>query len=205
MKRWMFTLVLAVAPLMGADELAGEYAAQMHEVASGLMLHPNQTFEYFFTYGAADYLAKGTWRRDQDSVVLTSSGPEAKPFRVLRTAAGTPGKTRVFVVAPNGQGVPHMDVSVTTAAGALTERTSDEGLAAFRVKGQAKSVSIHVPVYDSEAGPFEIAPGSNDVWLEINGEAITTLRFREERLKLVGGSLVMTFWKGDKPLVYKKQ
>lgn len=98
-----------------------------------------------------------------------------------------------------------MDVKLTASGGVQTGRTSDDGLASFRSKGEGKSVSIHVPVYDIEAGPFELTAGHNDVWLEINGEAITTLRFRDERLRVVDGALHMTYWKGERPLVYKKQ
>jgi hypothetical protein len=191
--------------MTAAEDLSGEYAAQAQEVATGLVLHPNQSFEYYFSYGAADYMAKGTWRRDTDAVLLSSSNVDAKPFRVLRTAPGTAGMCRIFVLAPNGRGVQHLDVKVGTSSGDVTARTSDEGLASFRVKGSPLSVSIHVPVYDVEAGPFEIAPGANDVWLEINGDAITQLQFRNERLRLVNGALEMTYWKGGKPLVYKKQ
>ena len=198
-------MVMAPLPMVAAEELAGEDAAHVPEGASGLMLHPNQTFEFYFVYGAADYMAKGTWRRDKDSVVLATSESEAKPFRVLRTAAGTPGMPRVFVLAPNGGGVQHMDVMLTTTAGAGKTRTSQEGLAEFEMKGSIQSVSIHVPVYDVDAGPFEIAPGNHDVWLEINGEAITKLQFKDERLRIVDGALEMTYFKGDKPLRYQKQ
>jgi hypothetical protein len=205
MRRILLAMVMATLPMMAADELAGEYAAHVTEVASGLMLHPNQTFEFYFVYGAADYMAKGTWRADKDSVVLTSSGSEAKPFRVLRTAAGTAGKPRVFVLSPNGGGVQHMDVTLTTTTGTDTTRTSQEGLAEFEIQGSVQSVSIHVPVYDVDAGPFEIAPGNHDVWLEINGEAITRLQFKDERLRIVEGALELTYFKGDKPLLYQKQ
>jgi hypothetical protein len=206
MKQLALTMmVVATLPMMAADALVGEYAANRNELATGLMLHPNQSFEYYFSYGAADYTAKGTWRRDKDAVVLTTSGPEAKPFRVLRTATGTAGTARVFVLGPNGRGAQHIDVNLATAAGPLTARTSEDGMASFRTKGAPRSVSIHVPVYEIDAGPFEIAPGTNDIWLEINGDAITKVRFQDERLRIVNGHLEMTYWKGEKPLLYKKQ
>jgi hypothetical protein len=207
MKRLMLaTLMVATAlPAIAADDMAGEYAAHVTEVASGLMLHPNQTYEFYFVYGAADYMSKGSWRRDKDSVVLTSSAAEAKPFRVVRTGAGTSGAPRVYVLAPNGRGVQHMDVMLTTSTSSDKTRTSEEGLAEFELKGPVKSVSVHVPVYDVDAGPFDIAPGSNDIWLEINGDAITNLPFKDERLKLVNGALELTYWKGDKPLRYEKR
>ena len=205
MKRLLISLVIAALPAIGADALAGEYAARIQEMASGLMLRADNTFEYYLTYGAADYSAKGSWRRDNDAVVLTSSGPAVQPIRVLRTAKGTTGTTRIFVVGTNGQGAQHIDVLVKTADGELEGRTSREGLASFEVKGSPKSVSIHIPVYDIEAGPFAIADGTNDVWLEINVEAVTQLRFQDERLRLVNGALEMTYWKGSKPLLYNKK
>ena len=43
------------------------------------------------------------------------------------------------------------------------------------------------------------------MWIEINGDAIANLEFRDERLRIVNGFLEMTYWKGDKALLYKKQ
>jgi hypothetical protein len=180
---------------------AGEYSASMPEVATGLLLKPDHSFEFYFTYGAADYTSKGTWRSDNDSVYLTTSGQEQKPFRQVRSAQGMPGVFRVHVVAPNGRGVPHMDVSL----GPVKTRTDQEGVADFPIKAAPKSVSLHVPVYDVDGGTFDVTAGSNEVWFEINGEAITTLRFKDERLKSANGVLEFTFFKGDKPLRYRKQ
>ena len=53
--------------------------------------------EYGLSYGAADYWAKGTWRHEKNSVVLNSTGRKEAPFRLLRSEAGEPGTTRVWV------------------------------------------------------------------------------------------------------------
>jgi hypothetical protein len=47
MKQLALTMmVVATLPMMAADALVGEYAANRNELATGLMLHPNQSFEY---------------------------------------------------------------------------------------------------------------------------------------------------------------
>lgn len=205
MRKFTIALLLTAAQMIAADSFVGEYSASMPEVGSGLLLKQDQSFEYFFTYGAADYTSKGSWRQDKGSVYLTTTGTEEKPFRVKKTAKGSADVIRVYVQAPNGQGVPHMDVKLTTASGELTERTTQDGVAEFPAKGMPKTIFLHVPVYDVEAGPFEIAPGMNDIFFEINGPAITTLRFKDEQLKFANGALELTYFKGPKPLRYRKR
>lgn len=176
----------------------------MPEVASGLLLRPDRTFEYFFTYGAADYTAKGNWRSEPGAVILDSAGKEELPFRLLKTAAGDSPEIRVYVHAPNGRGVEHLEVILQTASDKVQARTGADGLAVLPRSG-AKTLFLRVPVYDIEAGPFRIDSNVNEFRFEINGEAITQLRFRNERLKIAENDLEMTFWKMDKPLRYRKQ
>ena len=196
--------VLAAASIAGAQDLAGEYVASMPEMASGLMLRSDRTFEFFFTYGAADYTGKGTWRLEGGDVVLTSTTADAPPFRLIRSGKGPHSGIRVHVVAPNGQGVEHMDVTVT-GSGVMRARTSSEGYAEFSGGGRARSVSIHVPVYDVQAGPFSIDAAQNEFWFEINGPAITDMKFRDERLRRAGDSLEMRSSKFGLSLKFHKQ
>src|SRR5215469_9396648 len=92
-----------------AQDVSGHYVLQgVMEVGSELMLKPDGTFEYMLAYGAADYWAKGTWKRDGDSVILHSAGKEEEPFRLLRSDAGKPGRIRVWVIGNNGKGVANI-------------------------------------------------------------------------------------------------
>ena len=55
----------------GQSSLAGEYhLAGVMETGSGLLLRDDGSFEWFFTYGALDLGARGTWKREGDAVVL---------------------------------------------------------------------------------------------------------------------------------------
>src|SRR3954452_12450390 len=97
MKRSLALLAL-MASLAPAADLAGRYSLRgVMEVGSELLLKPDGNFEYMLAYGAADYLATGTWKRDGDSVVLNSSVNEDPPFKLTKSSStATPG-IRVWV------------------------------------------------------------------------------------------------------------
>src|ERR1019366_9294827 len=107
-------------------------------------------------YGAADYSAKGTWRREKDAVVLSSTGGKPAPFRLLRSSASKASGVRVWVKGPGGQPVEHIEVRLKTPAGFLQAKTSGEGAAAFEDAQHPTAVAFRVPVYDVEAGPFDV-------------------------------------------------
>lgn len=51
--------------------LAGSYHLEgVMETGSDLLLRADGTFEWAFTYGALDLLAKGRWQREGDGIVL---------------------------------------------------------------------------------------------------------------------------------------
>ena len=70
-----YTSILRAADVAGHYQLRG-----VMEVGSELLLKPNGTFEYMLAYGAADYLAKGTWKVQGENVLLTTSGT-TEPFQ----------------------------------------------------------------------------------------------------------------------------
>ncbi|MDX2152300.1 MAG: hypothetical protein SFV54_16300 [Bryobacteraceae bacterium] len=196
--------LLCLAPLLSAQDFAGEYVARVPEVASGLLLRPDHTYEYYFSYGAADYVSKGTWRSEANAVYLTSSAPDKPAITLAKAAPGRPAAVRVWILAPNGAGVPHVDVILATPAGDVSARTDQQGLADLPAAPQAKSVSVRIPVYDVHAGPFPLEPGKRELYLTIDPEAITHLRFRNERLALAGDALELTYFKGPQPLRYRR-
>ena len=115
-------------------------------------------------YGAADYWAKGTWRRDGNAVVLHSAGKEAEPFRLLRSEAGKPGRIRVWVMGQNGKGVENIDVHLLTGGEPLEARTDSNGAAAFPDDPKAHAVAFEVRVYELQTKPFAIDPKNKDFY-----------------------------------------
>jgi hypothetical protein len=189
-----------------AGEMAGSYFLEgVREVGSELLLKPDGTFEYMLAYGAADYSAKGTWVRKGDSVILSSVAKDNPPFRLLRSEAVKSPVIRVWVKAPNGRPVEHIDVTLQTPGGEVTERTDNQGVATFSGVRSANAVKMRVRVYQLEAGPYPLSPNENDFTFEINGEAITNVPFKDEPLKINGKDLEMRYWGEDRAMNYRRQ
>jgi hypothetical protein len=198
-------MALAMLTARGED-LAGHYVLKdVMEVGSELLLASDGGFEYTLAYGAADYWAKGTWRRKDNSVVLNGAGREEAPFRFLRSEAGRPGKICVWVLGKNGHGVENIQVALQTVDEHFEATTTSDGAAAFPGVAHARAVAFEVPVCSIKAGPFEIKPSDNDFYFEINADAITQVLFKDEELAIDGKDLVMKYWNEEQPMRYEKQ
>lgn len=194
---------MLAAAAAGAD-LAGEYGANIPEVGTGLLLEPNGRFQYFFTYGAADYTAKGTWKSEEGAVVLTTDGKNEPPVKLSRSTPGKGRAVRIHVVAQNGAPIQQVDVALTGGAELQEARTDRQGVAVFEESGGAKSIEVRVPVYDMLGGPFALS-GAGEYWVEVNVDAITQVPFKGEKLKVTERGLEMRFWNPNRPIVYRRQ
>jgi hypothetical protein len=177
-----------------AANVAGHYVLSgVMEVGSELLLKPDGTFEYMLAYGAADYSAKGSWRVEGDAVVLTSAAVQGVPLRLVQSGAGKADGFRVAVKTAGGAPVPHIEVGLMTGKDPQVKRTDDTGAAFFGPVRGDKSIALRVLVYDVEAGPFAIDAAHNEVVFEIDGNAITHVPFKAERLRIDGTTLEMRY------------
>ena len=206
MRRVLVSWLAFAVCVLAADDLPGLYVLRgVREVGSELLLKPDGSFEYMLAYGAADYEAKGTWKRDQGFVVLNTTGKEAPPFRLLRSTASKAQGIQVSVEGPTGLPVANIKVGLRTATGASEQSTNGDGTAIFPEARSARAVVLRVPVYSLVWGPFELNPAHNDFHFEVNGEAITQVRFKDERVGIAGKNLELRFWDKDKVMLYERQ
>jgi hypothetical protein len=205
-KTALVSLMALVMVTARGEDVGGHYVLHgVMEVGSELLLKSDGSFEYMLVYGAADFWAKGTWRHQDNSVVLTSAGKKEAPFRFLRSEAGTPGKICVWVMGKDGHGVENIQVALQTVDQHFEATTTSDGAAVFPGVANARAVAFEVPVYSLKAGPFEIKPSDNDFYFEINGDAITEVLFQDEELAIDGKDLVMKYWNAEQPMRYEKQ
>ena len=198
-------MALAMPDARGED-VAGHYILRdVMEVGSELLLKSDGSFEYALTYGAADYWAKGTWRQEDNRVVLNCAGTKKAPFRFLRSEVGKPGKICIWVIGENSRGVENIQVALQTDDQHFEATTTSDGAAVFPDVANARTVTFEVPVYSITAGPFEIRPPNHDFYFEINGDAITQVFFKDEELAIDGKDLVMKYWSHEQPMRYEKQ
>jgi len=202
----LFLLALGTVAAQKAD-LSGHYYLQnVREVGSELLLRPDGSFEFMFAAGAADYTAKGTWRAEKDAVILNSaSGKDAPPFGLTRSSATNEPAILVRIVAPNGRGVPNIDIVLGTDKGPLKARTDSTGEAEFPKDDPARTVAFSIRVYQLETEPIKVNPAHNDFTFEINGAAITQVPFKNERLTVRGKALILRYFDPKSEMSYQKQ
>jgi hypothetical protein len=201
-----FILWMALSTLPASGELAGHYILKgVMEVGSELLLKSDGNFEYILAYGAADYWAKGTWRHENNRVILHSTGRKEAPFRLLRSEAGKPDRIRVWVIGKDGHGVENIQVVLQAADQNFEATTTSDGAADFPAAANPRAVAFEVPVYSGKAGPFVLNPSQHNFYFEINGDAIAQVFFTDEQLAIDGKDLIMKYWNDQQPIRYEKQ
>lgn len=207
MKRALLWALIAVVAAAQAGNFAGSYYLRnVREAGSELLLRPDGTFQFEFAYGAADYSARGTWKAQGNAVILnTPALKNAAPFRLLRSATIPEPALLVHLQAPNGRGVPNIDVVLTTANGPVKGRTDSSGDAEFPKDSPASGVAFTIPVYALETQPIPVNSAHQEFVFEINGEAIATLQFKDERVEVSGKTLILRHWPGSEMRYEKGQ
>lgn len=199
-------LTIAAGACLYAADMTGHYTLQgVREVGSELQLKKDGTFEYMLAYGAADYWAKGTWRAEEGAVILNSApGKQAEAFRLTTSSVAHSAAVRIRLTGANGRAVPNIDVKLITADGPRQARTDSAGIALFEESDHIKAAQFEVRVYSFQSDPIPLNPAHNDFSFEINGDAITQVRFKNERLAIDKGALLLKYWGGDREMRYTK-
>lgn len=194
-----------IAGLQAAD-LAGHYYLRgVREVGSELLLRPDGRFDFALAYGAADYESHGTWRAVDGAVLLNSDPAAAKPLRLIRSAVKKDEGIRVWILAPKGQPVSNVDVLLETVEGTARGSTSRDGSATLVAAKPPKAVRIEIPVYQFQSELIPVNPAHGEFWFEIDGAAITRMEFKNERLTVEDGALVMRRMGAEHPMRYVRQ
>ena len=200
-------LILAIAlQTISAADLSGHYYLRnLREVGSELILKPDGTYEFALAYGAADYWSKGKWALRDGVVYLNSDNQEEpQPFRLLHSRAAKSGAIRVRVNSPQGRAVPNIEVALLTDKEKHYARTDADGIAVFPSGETPYSAAFRIRVYKLETELYELNHSHDDFTFELNGEALASLRFTDERLTVKGGTLIMHYWGPDQDMHYTK-
>lgn len=82
--------------------IAGEYSLTgVMETASGIQLHTDSTFAFYFSYGALDRYGSGKWRVHGDNIVLNSRPYPGKDFKIVDSASIKNDFTTIKIEDPN--------------------------------------------------------------------------------------------------------
>lgn len=84
------------------SSLAGEYYLKgVMEVGAGFKLNADSSFEFFFSYGALDRQAAGTWKLEGNNIVFNSSKKPATDFNLIESHRESTDSTIIFLKGLN--------------------------------------------------------------------------------------------------------
>lgn len=133
---------------MNTTILPGEYLIQnVREMASGFLLKPDQTFQFFFTYGALDRFANGNWKQEGDKIIFNSRPWPGADFTIVHSEKIAEEGILLQLEKPNPMLAAYLQVSL--AAGA------PESWIQFRQQGQ---LHLEPQEFDSLSILFEFCP-----------------------------------------------
>src|SRR5678815_5135047 len=80
------------------NSIAGEYFLQgSREIASGFFLKEDNSFQFFFAYGALDRHASGKWDIRDGQIVFNSTAKPGNDFVLTNSSTNTTGEIAIFM------------------------------------------------------------------------------------------------------------
>ncbi len=77
------------------------YLSGAREMASGFLLKDDETFQFFFSYGALDRQGSGKWSKENGEVVFQTIGDQVPSFSLINSSK-TSGKEIILTIdVPN--------------------------------------------------------------------------------------------------------
>lgn len=115
-------------------DISGDYfLTGVREMASGILLRPDSTFEFFFTYGALDRQGKGEWTLADNDVILNSKPWPGYDFQIKNQEAREQDGISLQLEAGN-------PVLARYCYAAVNETNNGEGWKEFNQRGE-----LHFP------------------------------------------------------------
>jgi hypothetical protein len=99
----------------------------VREMASGFQFHEDHSFHFFFSYGALDRIAKGTWEQRGDTIVLNTPRRPPLDFKLVRLEKRGGNQVVVRVTDAQNAFLQNVFTEVTTADTVFREQSTAEG------------------------------------------------------------------------------
>lgn len=150
-----------VLPTAGPSSIVGEYVYSQMELAAGIVLRPDGTFEYGLTVGSLDEHAAGRWQVLGNHIVLTSDPKPIAPTITSGPTGPAPGQPfSLRVLGPGGRDVPGVDFTIEFDAGEPLQSYSAGGPWSLPAeeKRSPRFVTFAMPAYRLQSARLPLAP-----------------------------------------------
>jgi hypothetical protein len=186
--------VAAAATVLAASPLAGVYDGSRPEMAAGLRLNGDGSFEYLMSYGALDERAKGRWSERDDKVLLTTQ-PTPKPpaFTIVSDTASPDGKLHVALDNPDALGGFSLTVRLIYPNNPkpVFVETDEDGTVPLPPGPPPSAVVPDLPVYDTPLAPYALKGAARSLVFRFAPNDLGVADFRDEPLTVEGKELIL--------------
>jgi hypothetical protein len=123
----------------------GEYYLQGGgEMASGFLFYEDHRFEFFFSYGALDRMAKGTWTQHGDTIVLNTPRRPPLDFKLVRSEKRGGNQVVVHVTDAAHAFLRNVFAEVKTSDTTYREQSTEEGSLVFPKRAVRQISLMHI-------------------------------------------------------------
>lgn len=127
---------------MNSTTISGEYYLQgMREMASGFLLKPDHTFQFFFTYGALDRVGSGKWAVENGRLFLNSLAKPPNGYTLVKSGKKEHDFIQIVLEGDNHMAMRHTFVSLEDGAEGSWKQMNQQGDVQFP-KQEIHSISL---------------------------------------------------------------
>ncbi len=187
---------------------AGEYyLTGIMETASGFNLYEDHSFEFYFTYGALDRHAYGTWREGENgTVILSTDYKDQSPF-TIELEENMKDNDHLVVGIPGFNKMLIEETKIVATYNGKEEEQVEAGdeVFHFTFPSADKLVVTCLFYFDNPATLIPSSEKNNYIQLKPN-QNLLLVHFNEEVFKIDENNLYgrLLFADPDRPLTFRK-
>ena len=196
----LLLIFLGMETVVGAQSaIPGEYYLRgVTEVASGFLIKPDSTFEFFFSYGALDRMGSGKWVAKANEIILDSKSRPLHDFALVSSKAVKDDFITIKITDNNELLQRYVYARLKFTDTVMEGMTNEKGEIKFPRKTTG-SLSLQFKFCPEKTSVFDLAKEHN--YFEFRFEPwIAEYFFNDFHLTLDGKDL-----KGKHPLLDEKE
>ncbi len=201
MKKFLlFLIVINISSgLYAQSNIEGEYYLHgVMEVASGFLIKPDSTFQFFFSYGALDREGSGRWTVKGTQIILNSRPKPSSDFALIKSKIVNNDFTLIKIIDNNKNILRYVYGSLKFFDTTIEEKTDEEGVLKINRKG-VENISLVFEFSPEKISNFKV--NKKDNYFEFRMEPfITEIFFENFHMKIGTDEL-----KGTHPLLDEKE
>ena len=160
------------------------YLEGVREVGSGFRFNPDHTFEFFFSYGAIDRMATGTWEQKGNRLILNTPRKPATDFLLASSKQVSKKQVSIRVKDANPNILGYIYCRIETTDGTILEAYSNnEGIITFDLV-PLKSISLMHELWADRLSEFKVEQPSQNEYEFTIGRWITDVAFVDLALQI---------------------